>query len=108
MKKRIGTKLYDTDTAICVIPEINLYKQGRKHSYYFYDGETIQPITFPEAHDILEKYGLLDITKRKPEKKGGTALHVSPESADHLAKYCLYRGITQKKVLEDFIATLEL
>ena len=35
MKKRIGTKLYDTDTAIAVIPEKNLYRTQKKQTFFY-------------------------------------------------------------------------
>ena len=106
MKKRIGTKLYNTDTAVCILPDLNLYRQNVQ-TYFILDGWQIKPLDFSEAEAILKERGLLHLTKRKPEKNGGAALHVSPEAADRLASYCRSHNVTQKKVLEEFIATLE-
>ena len=107
MKKRIGSKLYDTDKAVCVIPELNLYKQENRQTYFIYDGTVIQPLDFSEAKKFLVEYNITNITLRKPAKNGVASLHVSPEAADHLASYRLLHGVTQKQVIEDFIATLE-
>ena len=107
MKKRIGTKLYNTDTAVCIIPEMNLYRAQRMQTYFIFDGEDIQPLDFRDAESILKEHGLLGITKRKPGPNGDVKLGVSPAAADRLAAYCRSHNVTQKKVLEDFIFSLE-
>lgn len=107
MRQRIGTKLYDTEKANCIIPEIGLYKQGKSQSYFMYDGLTITPIEFSAAQKLLEEKGLLNITKHSIDYKGRAKIGISPEAADHLASYCRSHGVTQKKVIEDFIATLD-
>lgn len=106
MKQRIGTKLYDTEKAICIIPEIGLYKQGKSQSYFLFDEQTISPLEFSEAQKILEEKGFSKITKHSADYKGRAKIGISPEAADHLAAYCRTHGVTQKKVIEDFIATL--
>lgn len=107
MKKRIGTKVYDTEKAICVLPDYGLYRQKTNQTYFLFDGETIKPLDFSEAKRILSENGIENITRRKPAKNGVVTIHISPEAADKLFSYCQEHGITQKKVIEDFIATLE-
>lgn len=106
MKKRIGTKLYNTDTAVCVLPDLNLYRQNIQ-TYFIFDEHEIKPIDYAEAESILKEHGLDNLAKRKPARNGVTSLHVSPSAADRLAAYCRSHNVTQKKVLEEFIATLE-
>lgn len=107
MKKRIGSKLYNTDTAICVIPELKLYKQNGRQTYFIFDESNITPVEFSKAESMLKEYGLLKLTKRKPSKTNEASLHISPDAADRLSSYCRSHNVTQKKVLEQFIATLE-
>ena len=106
MKKRIGTKLYNTETADCVSAEIGLYRQHKKQSYFIYDGKNIKAIDNDAAKELLRQHGIQDVITRKPGKNGDAKLGVSPASADRLANYCRSHGVTQKKVLEDFISTL--
>ena len=114
MKKRIGTKLYNTETADCIIPNISLtaqrtiglYRQHNKQSYFVYDGEDIRAIDNIDAQAILSKYNITDTVSRKPGKNGDTKIGVSTAAADKLAAYCRTHGVTQKKVIEDFINTL--
>ena len=108
MRKRIGSKLYDTDTAIKIIPEINLYRAQRKQTYFYFDGLEITPVDFLEAEKLLTKYGLNNYLKHKSSVKGQTHIAISAASADRLSTYCRENNVTQKKVIEDYIDTLEI
>ena len=44
MKKRIGSKFYDTERGVPVLPEQNLYKQPSKKTFYLFDGEKITTV----------------------------------------------------------------
>ena len=61
MKKRIGTKLYDTDKGIPVLPEMGLYKQPLKRSFYLFDGEKITPVEYAEAEQMIKASGNADL-----------------------------------------------
>ncbi len=109
MKKRIGSKLYDTDTAILIIPEQNLYRTQKNQTYFLFDGNIITPLDFEEAENIIKKYGsadLINMLKRKPNKKGQISVMISPSSADRLSAYCRRHKTSQKKVVEELIDTL--
>lgn len=108
MKKRIGTKLYDTDKAVPVLPDRGLYKQGNRQTYFIFDGETITPIDFWEAEAFLEDAGIIEVTRHSQDLKGRAKIAVSPDAADRLAAFCRVHGVTQKKVIEDFIYSLEI
>ena len=106
MKKRIGTKLYDTDSATLVIPECKLYRKNRSFDFFYFDGSMITPVKFSEAENLLKKFGKTEYLQRKAAKDGFTQIGISAASADHLAAYCRENQVTQKKVIEDYIETL--
>ena len=111
MKKRIGTKLYDTETAIYVIPEKNLMRAQKNQTYFYFDGKEIIPVEYETARRLIIDSGkpeLLELLSHKTNKSGQVAIMVSASSADHLSAYCRENGVTQKKVIEDFIATLPI
>lgn len=108
MRKRIGTKIYDTTTAVCVIPELNLYKKLRSFDFFFFDGDTITPASYQEAEILLTQAQKTEFLKRKSAKDGFTCIGISASSADKLAAYCRKNGLTQKEVLEGFIDTLRV
>ena len=111
MKKRIGSKLYDTERGIPVLPEQNLYKQPSKKTFYLFDGETITPISYEEAYNMVRGAGkedLLDKLGRKPDSRGNCSLKVSTEHADKLFEYSRITGIPQKTLLEQFIDSLSI
>ena len=108
MKKRIGSKLYTTDTAECVDRSIGLYRQKNKQAYFICDGQDISPVSYDDAQKMLSKIGVQDVTKHKAGKNGQTKIGVSPAAADRLAAFCRVHGVTQKKVIEDFIYSLEM
>jgi len=108
MKKRIGTKLYDTETAVCLLPGRGLYKQGGRQTYFIYDGQEIKPIEYNEAEKILIAAGMTEITKHSADHKGRAKIGISPAAADRLAAYCRINNITQKAVIESFINSLPL
>lgn len=111
MKKRLGTKLYNTDTAILVLPEKNLYRQSWGQTYFFFDGKTITPVDYEDAEKIIlesnDSKAILTLT-RKADKQGDTNIRISAASADRLALYCRQNQVTQKKVIEDYIDTLPI
>lgn len=109
MKKRIGTKLYDTETAICVLPDQHLYRTQKKQTYFLYDGETITPVTYEDAVKMLTDGGADDsLTGHKASHKGMTVINVSPSAADRLAAYSRKTGIPMKKIIEDYINSLSI
>lgn len=108
MKKRIGSRLYNTDTAECIAESIGLYRQRNRQTYFIYDGQEIKPIEYNEAEKLLLEIGIKDTTTHKAGKNGQTKIGVSPDAADRLAAFCRVHGVTQKKVIEDFIYSLEI
>ena len=106
MKKRIGTKLYDTDTAVLLIPEINLYRTQRKQTYFYFDGIEINPIEHSEAERLLKQYGLDSYLKHKSSTKGQSHIAVPAASADRLSAYCRRHNVTQTEVIKNYIDSL--
>lgn len=111
MKKRIGTKIYDTDKGIPVIPEIGLYKQPLKKTFYLFDGGTITPLSFEETQNVMKGAGrddLLSMLKRSHDAKGVTNLRIKAESVDKLAAYSRAVGRSMKSIIEDYIDSLSI
>lgn len=111
MKKRIGTKIYDTEKGIPVIPELNLYKQPSKKTFYLFDGEKITPLTYEEAEEMIkstERDDLLSMLGHKGDIKGNSCIKVSAVHADKLFHYSRITGIPQKTLIENFIDSLSI
>lgn len=109
MKKRIGPKLYDTDKGIPVIPEKNLYKQPLKRTFYLFDGETITPVSFDQAADMIREAGdpdLLRYINAKPNDRGVLNISIAAEQYEKLAAYSRRTGISMKALVESFIDSL--
>ena len=109
MKKRIGSKLYDTESALLLIPEKNLYRTQKNQTYFIFDGVNIIPLDYREAETMIHEFGIDDLKKflsHKPDNTGRARISISAASADHLAAYCRENQVTQKKVIEDYIETL--
>ena len=109
MKKRIGSKLYDTDKAECILPEANLYKQPKNRTFFTFDGTIITPITFEQAEEIIRGAGsdlYNKIFPHKADAKGMGRIAVDIEYIEKLAAYSRRVGIPQKKIIEEFIDSL--
>ena len=108
MKKRIGTKLYDTDTALCILPDRGLYRTQRNQTYFLFDEKQIMPISYDEAAEMIQEAGGGDhlLISRRADYKGRSAVSISVSAANRLAEYCRRTGVSQKKVIEDFINNL--
>lgn len=110
MKKRIGSKLYNTDTAICVLPDQHLYRAQKMQTYFRFDGETITPVDYETAVKMITEGGGNEdiLTGHKASRKGLTVINVSAQAADHLSAYCRANNLMIKKVIEDFIYSLSI
>lgn len=109
MKKRIGSKLYDTEKGIPVLPDQHLYKQPNKRTFYLFDGETITPISFEEAAEMIRGAGLPDPDRFldvKPDARGCTKIGVTVGHYNKLERYAKLRGISMKSVIEAYIDSL--
>ena len=109
MKKRIGTKIYDTEKGIPVIPEKGLYKQPKQRSFYLFDGETITPLTFDQADKMITETGdpaLLQMLEIRKDSRGAVRVGVSAVKYDKLTAYSRKTGISCKKLIEQFIDSL--
>lgn len=109
MKKRIGSKLYDTDTALCILPEKGLYRAQRNQTYFLFDGAQITPVSYDQAAEMISATGDGGhLLKHRPDPKGRSKIAVSAAAADHLAAYCRAHNVSQISVVEEFIYSLPL
>lgn len=110
MKKRIGTKLYDTDAGIPVIHEKHLYKQANKRTFYLFDGEKIEPLTLEQAAEMIRGEGDPDLEAKwlgiKADTRGCTRMTLSIDSYNKLSAYSRRTGQSMKSLVEAFIDSL--
>lgn len=109
VKKRIGSKLYDTGSAICILQEQKLFRTQHKQTYFIYDGSNITPVSYEDAAAMIDKYGgktERTYLYRSGNRHGTSTVNLSTDHADRLAAYCREHEISQKKVIEDFIDSL--
>lgn len=109
MKKRIGSKLYDTEKGIPVLPEKNLYKQPAKRTFYLFDGEKITPVSYEDAAEMIRGAGNDDLLKYlevKPSNRGCVTLSVTVDRYQKLGRYAHAKGISMKSIIEKFIDDL--
>ena len=109
MKKRIGSKLYDTDKGILVLPDQHLYKQPNKRTFYIFDGATITPIEFDQAAEMIRQAGdpdLLQYIAVKPSNRGCVSLGVTLDRYEKLGRVAKARGVSMKSLIEGFIDSL--
>lgn len=113
MKKRIGSKLYDTDRGELILKDPitgqDLYKQPKKRSFYLFDGGTIEPLTFDQAAEIIRSKGdpdLLQYLEVKPDARGCTKISVTVRHYNKLQTFASRRGQSIKSIIESFIDSL--
>lgn len=109
MKKRIGSKLYDTEKGIPVLPDQHLYKQPNKRTFYLFDGETITPVSFEEAAEMIRGAELPDPDRFldvKPSARGCVSLGITVDRYHKLERFAKLRGISMKSVIEAYIDSL--
>lgn len=111
MKKRIGTKIYDTGKGIPVLPELGLYKQPNKRTFYLFDGEKITPISYDEAENMVRGAGrddLLEIFGTIGDNRGCTRITVKKDSYNKLFEYSRITGRSMKSIIENYIDSLSV
>lgn len=113
MKKRIGSKLYDTDNGIKVLqdPETgkDLYKQQNKRTFYLFDGEQITPLTFDQAEEMIKAAGSPDLLQHleiKADARGCTKIGVTVDHYNKIQAYAARRGLSIKNLIESYIDSL--
>ena len=112
MKKRIGTKIYDTEKGISVLPELGLYKQPKNRTFYLFDGEKITPISYDEAENMVRGAGREDLLSnlfhRKADYRGCSNVQISIEHTEKLSAYSRKVGKSMKSIIEAYIDSLSV
>ena len=113
MKKRIGSKLYDTDRGELILQDPitgqDLYKQPKKRSFYLFDGGSIEPLTFDQAAEIIRSKGdpeLYRYLEVKPDARGCTKISVTVRHYNKLQAFASRQGLSVKSLIESFIDSL--
>lgn len=111
MKKRIGSKFYDTERGIPVLPEQNLYKQPSKKTFYLFDGEKITPVSNDEAYNMVRGAGkneLLSMFENKANNRGCVTVTITLDRYYKLQQYARENNTSVKSVIEMFVDSLEM
>jgi hypothetical protein len=109
MKKRIGSKIYDTEKGIPVLPEKGLYKQPKNRTFYLFDGKQITPISFDYAAKMIREAGdpaLLEMLEVKPSNRGCVTLAVTIDRYYKLERYAKAHNVSMKSIIEAYIDSL--
>lgn len=114
MKKRVGSKLYDTDNGILILQDtgitgLNLYKQPKNRSFYLFDGDQITPLELDEAADLIRRAGdpaLLKYLEVTPDVRGCTRVGITIDHYNKLSRIAAARGVSMKSIIESYIDSL--
>ena len=102
MKKRIGTKIYDTETSevVSVSPLGTLYrKRTRAREWFLQNGETIVPMTDREARAML---GESAYREREPDTNS-IMVRVDRDTHRIIADEAKRRGISMTEAIRALI-----
>ena len=109
MKKRIGSKIYDTEKGIPVLPEKGLYKQPKNRTFYLFDGEQITPVAFDYAAEMIRGAGNPEAEKLlyvKTDPRGCARLVVTVDRYYKLERYAKAHNVSMKSIIEAYIDSL--
>lgn len=109
MKKRIGSKIYDTEKGIPVLPEKGLFKQPKNRTFYLFDGKQITPISFDEAAEMIRGAGDAEAEKLlgvKTDPRGCVRLAVTLDRYYKLERYAAAHNVSMKSIIEAYIDSL--
>lgn len=104
MRKRVGTKLYDTDKAILVKTEsdgIQVYRKKNSPQFFVYNpnGKTGAEMFFELPPEETEKYlAKPDLTRTKVKASGATVLF-SPYDRDRIKHLASLQGMSMSQFL---------
>lgn len=104
MRKRVGTKLYDTDTAVLVdtTPDgIQVYRKKNSPQFFLYNpkGKTGQEMFFELPPDQTEKY-LGSSGEASTRVKGSNAVvRFSPKNYERVKKMAYQLGMSTNKFI---------
>lgn len=112
MKKRIGTKIYDTETSECckVTENGRLFrKRTRDKEYFFaYSNGDIVPLTDEDIRDLeanLVTAQLGDLfASQKATGSSGYQVRVDKQTHDKLRKASKEQGVTISTVVKELVA----
>lgn len=104
MRKRVGTKLYDTDTAVLVdtTPDgIQVYRKKNSPQFFLYNpkGKTGPEMFYELPPEDAEKYlSRPDQTRTKVKASGATVLF-SPYDRDRIKRLANRQGMSMSQFL---------
>lgn len=104
MKKRIGTKVYDTDTAILVetTPDgIQVYRKKNSPQFFLYNpnGKNKHEMFFELPAEETAKYIGVSDDQSKRVKDSNAMIRFSPHDQDRIRKHASALGMSMSKFL---------
>lgn len=104
MKKRVGTKIYDTDTAVLMDTldgGIQVYRKKNSPQYFIYNpnGKTKAEMFFELSPDDIDKYLVTpDITQTKVKESNAT-VRFSPYDRDRIKRLASKQGMSMSQFI---------
>lgn len=102
MRKRIGTKIYDTDTAVLVdtTPEgIQIYRKKNSPQFFVYNpgGDGKREMFFELPPEQAERY--MTVSDERRVKESGAYIQFSPYDRDRIKRLAHSRGMSMSQFI---------
>ena len=104
MKKRIGTKIYDTDTAVLIdttAEGIQVYRKKNSPQFFLYNpnGSNKHEMFFELPPEETEKYLNADDGQSKKVKASGATVLFSRYDRDRISRLAVKQGMSMSQFL---------
>ena len=104
MRKRVGTKIYDTDTAILMdtLPDgIQVYRKKNSPQYFVYNpnGKSGEEMFFELPPDSIDKYLVIPNTAQTKVKGSSATVRFSPYDRDRIERLASKQGMSMAQFI---------
>lgn len=109
MKKRIGTKIYDTEksTVVMSVGRETLYKKAKSKDFFLYGEERgFTPLEESAVIGLIGNERYKELTRKKGDEWGIVMLSVLLEDVERLNSYAKNEGRSVKSLVEEWVDRL--
>lgn len=106
MKKRIGTKIYDTEksTAVMEIGQETLYKKRTSEEFFLYGEERgFTPLEESAVIGLIGNERYKELTRKKGDEWGAATIAVNVSDVERLKEYARNEGRSVKSLVEEWV-----
>lgn len=106
MKKRIGTKIYDTEksTAVMKIGKETLYKKRTSEEFFLYGEERgFTPLEESSVIGLIGNERYKELTRKKGDEWGAATIAVNVSDVERLKEYARNEGRSVKSLVEEWV-----